>query len=212
MWKFWRGCIGLGAWVLMSCGVAAQEWRLDPPRAFQWLAEVGGNKGGDLMANGTYANTGGKWDVYAGDGLQGGIGLQYAFNDTLATQLSVSYLVDTTQGANGDVAFKRTPVELMLIHNLNEHWRVGGGWHQSFSSKRTNTGVVAFLGTENFTSTPGAVVQLMYFFKPYKNLKQPGDEINTGLGLRWVTEQFTSQRTSRAYQADHMGVFLSLYF
>lgn len=212
MKKIWTRCVWVGACALLSCGVSAQTLRADAPRAYQWLLEVGGNKGGDLIANGTYANTGGKWDVYAGDGLQGGIGLQYAFNDTLAMQFSVSYLVDTTQGANGDIAFKRTPVELMLIHNLNERWRIGGGWHQSFSSKRSNTGVASFLGTENFTSTPGAVVQLMYFFKPYKNLKQPGDEINTGLGLRWVTEEFTSQRTSRTYQADHMGVFLSLYF
>lgn len=212
MRKVWIWCADLVACLWLSSEVAAQEWRLDSPRAFQWLAEVGGNKGGDLIAQGTYVNTGGPWDVYAGDGLQGGIGLQYAFNETTATQLSVSYGVDTTQGANGDVAFKRTPVELMLIHNLNERWRIGGGWHQSFSSKRTNTGVASFLGTENFTSQPGAVLQLMCLFKPYKNYKQAGDEINTGLGLRWVTEQFTSDRTTRVYQADHVGVYLSLYY
>jgi hypothetical protein len=99
-----------------------------------------------------------------------------------------------------------------VTYNITDRLRLGGGWHQSYDSKRVNTGVAAFLGTETFNSDPGAVVQVTYFFKPYKNFKKTGEEISSGLGLRYVTEKFTSDKTQKTYKADHVGVFFMMYF
>jgi len=212
MLRTWQQCVSLVAGMCMALGVSAQTLTMASPSPYQWVIEGGWNDGGDKMADGNYVNTGKPWEIRAGKGVQGGVGLQYAFNDQWATQFTMSYTVDSTNGTNGDAAFKRSPAEWMLIHNLNDRWRVGVGWHQSFSAKRTNTGVAALLGTENFKADSGAVVQLMYFFKPYTNYKLSGSEINAGLGLRYVTEQFTSEKTTRVYRADHGGLFLGLYF
>ena len=38
------------------------------------------------------------------------------------------------------------------------------------------------------------------------------EEISSGLGLRYVTEKFTSEKTQKTYQADHVGVFFMMYF
>lgn len=195
-----------------ACSASAQNLNLEETKAYQWIMEAGLNNGGDNIAKGTYSNTGTSWDVKAGKGWQGGLGVQYAFNELISSQFTVGYLVDTTNGLNGDVAFKRVPVELMLTYNINNRWRWGGGWHQSFKSKRENTGVAAFLGGETFTSDPGAVVQVAYFFKPYQNFKKTGQEISSGLGLRYVSEKFTSEKTQKTYQADHLGVFFMMYF
>ena len=192
--------------------VSAQNMYLEATKAYQWILEGGFNNGGDNIAKGNYTNSGTSWDVKAGKGLQGGIGLQYAFNEVLSSQMTVGYLVDTTDGLNGDVAFKRVPVELMLTYNVSDRLRLGGGWHQSYNSKRYNTGIAAFLGTEKFKADPGAVVQVAYFFKPYKNFKKTGEEISSGLGLRYVTEKFTSETTQKTYKGDHVGVFFMLYF
>jgi len=195
-----------------SGSVCAQNMQLEATKAYQWILEGGFNNGGENIAKGNYNNTGTSWDVKAGKGLQGAIGLQYAFSEVLSSQMTVGYLVDTTNGINGDVAFKRVPVELVVTYNISDRLRLGGGWHQSYDSKRVNTGVAAFLGTETFNSEPGAVVQVAYFFKPYKNFKKTGEEISSGLGLRYVTEKFTSDKTQKTYKADHVGVFFMMYF
>ena len=164
-----RMAMVLGLSLAVNAGaVSAQNMNLEATKAYQWILEGGYNNGGDNIAKGTYSNTGESWDVKAGKGLQGGIGLQYAFSEVFSSQMTVGYLVDTTNGINGDVAFKRVPVELVVTYNISDRLRLGGGWHQSYDSKRVNTGVAAFLGTETFNSEPGAVVQVAYFFKPYK--------------------------------------------
>ena len=209
--KYMVMVLGLGLAVGVSA-VSAQNMNPQATKAYQWILEGGYNNGGDNIAKGTYTNTGTSWDVKAGKGLQGGVGLQYAFSDEWSSQMTVGYLVDTTDGLNGDVAFKRVPVELMMTYNISSRLRLGGGWHQSYNSKRYNTGVAAFLGNEKFKADPGAVVQVAYFFKPYKNFKNGGEEISSGLGLRYVTEKFTSEKTQKTYQADHVGVFFMMYF
>ena len=203
--------LGLGL-AVGAAAAGAQNMNLEASKAYQWILEAGFNNGGDNIAKGTYSNTGTSWDVKSGKGLQGGFGLQYAFSDEWSSQMTAGYLVDTTNGINGDVAFKRVPVELMVTYNISSRLRLGGGWHQSYKSKRYNTGVAAFLGTETFKADPGAVVQVAYFFKPYKNFKNAGEEINSGLSLRYVTEKFTSDTTQKTYQADHVGLFFMMYF
>ena len=96
--------LGFGLAVGVSA-VSAQNMNPQAAKAYQWILEGGYNHGGDNIAKGTYANTGTSWDVKAGKGLQGGVGLQYAFSDEWSSQMTVGYLVDTTDGLNGDVAF-----------------------------------------------------------------------------------------------------------
>jgi hypothetical protein len=159
-----------------------------------------------------YSNTGAPWEVTTGKGYQGGIGLQYAFNPQWAAQFTVSYMLDSTRGANGDIAFERYPVSLQLLYRLTDQLRAGGGWLQSYGAQRTTTGVVAIYGSESFKSDPGVVMQLMYFFKPYHHHKQVGEEINAALALRHVRERFVGEKAQLVYRGDHTGLFFLLYF
>ena len=130
----------------------------------------------------------------------------------LGLSLAVGANAVSAQNMNLEATKAYQWIELMLTYNLSDRLRLGGGWHQSYDSKRNNTGIAAFLGTEKFKADPGAVVQVAYFFKPYKNFKKTGEEISSGLGLRYVTEKFTSETTQKTYKGDHVGVFFMLYF
>ena len=207
-------CVGwLAAWCLGTTAFAQEApINLSSPRAYQWVLEAGYNTGGDQIASSVYSNSNTTWEVTTGKGYQGGLGLQYAFNPQWAAQFTVSYMLDSTRGSNGDIAFERYPVSLQLHYKLTDQFRVGGGWLQSYGAQRTTTGVLARFGSEPFKADPGAVVQMMYFFKPYHHHKSPGDEVNAALALRHVRERFIGDKEGLVYRGDHTGLFLMLYF
>ena len=209
--SLWLGCLVLGlSWTSAFAEDAPMTW--SAPRAYQWVFEAGYNAGGDQIASGIYGNTQTTWEVKTGRGYQGGLGLQYAFNPDWAAQFTVSYTMDSTRGSNGDIAFERYPVSLQMFYKLNDHLRVGGGWLQSYGAQRTTTGVAAIYGSESFKSDPGAIVQVMYFFKPYHHFKQAGDEINAALALRHVRQQYVGEKEQLVYRGEHTGLYLMLYF
>lgn len=81
--------------------------------------------GGDEMGMMQYQD-GHTESVFAGSGVAVGLGWQYEPLDELGLQAKVSYFYDLADTDNGDIYFKRFPVELISYYKYGRH-KLGGG-------------------------------------------------------------------------------------
>jgi hypothetical protein len=163
------------------------------------------------VAGGTYVG-GSRFSVKAGSGNSVAAGVGYALTQNLDLSLSVGYEKATTAASNGELAFTRIPVELMLFNNIGSNWRIGAGARLLNSAKLETTGVAAGYD-QTYDNSVGAVIEAQYLTdrggNPYGRF---------GVSLRYVVDQYDGKApasqpsnysiTNPPFNGNHIGLSL----
>ncbi|MDQ1832491.1 outer membrane beta-barrel protein [Massilia scottii] len=175
-------------------------------KPLRFVVGMGLTGGGDKLATAEYEH-GGSVDVRAGGLIAFVGGVDYRINRQFSIQSTVGFHVDQASAKNGDVTFKRFPIELLAYFHPTENFRFGGGVRYVSSPKLNGKGFGSGIYKE-FDNTVGAVVEGEYFFGP-----------SVGLKVRLVKETYDYTYRDRRYvsrngetKGDHIGIFGNFYF
>jgi hypothetical protein len=174
-------------------------------KPLRFVVGAGLTAGGDKLATAEYSH-GGSVDVRAGGLIAFLAGVDYRVNQQFSFQGTFGFHVDQASAKNGDVTFKRFPIEVLGYFHPTDKMRVGGGVRYVSSPKLNGDGFGSGVYQE-FDNTVGAVVEGEYFFTP-----------NLGLKLRYVKEEYESSYVVRRQtfvektKGDHIGIFGNFYF
>ncbi|NHZ81879.1 outer membrane beta-barrel protein [Massilia sp. CCM 8695] len=176
-----------------------------PGKQLRFVVGMGLTGGGDKLATAEYKH-GGSVDVRAGGLIAFLGGVDYRFSQQFSMQGTVGFHVDQASAKNGDVTFKRFPIELLGYFHPTSNMRIGGGVRYVSSPKLSGSGFGSGIDRD-FDSTVGAIVEGEYFFSP-----------NIGLKLRFVKEEYKDSYTywgqtyTNKTKGDHVGIFGNFYF
>ncbi|NHZ93452.1 outer membrane beta-barrel protein [Massilia sp. CCM 8733] len=190
---------------IASFGSAQAQTQAPAANPLRFVVGAGLTAGGDKLATAKYSN-GGSIDVRAGGMIAFLAGVDYRVNQEFSFQGTVGFHVDQASARNGDVTFKRFPIEVLAYFHPTDKMRIGGGVRYVSSPKLNGDGFGAGVYQE-FDNTVGAVVEGEYFFSP-----------NVGLKLRYVKEEYESSYVYRRQtfvektKGDHVGIFGNFYF
>lgn len=126
----------------------------------------GATFGGDEIFSATYTS-GETVSVKGGDLFQFGLGGLYQFEDVpVALMLSANYHVDGATASNGNMSFRRYPIETLVYYTGVENVRIGGGVRivKSPESSMTINGATEKFVFDNAT---GYVAELGYKLGEY---------------------------------------------
>lgn len=187
------------------CAAQASPWT--------FFVKVGQNFGDNSseVAGGDYQN-GGRFSIKAGNGnaFAGGVG--YALNPDYDLSVGLGYEKTTTAASNGELAFTRMPVELMVFRNVGGNWRFGAGARILNGAKLETSGVVAG-NDKTYDASTGVVLEAQFLTQrggnPYGRF---------GASIRLVADRYdgkavTSQPayfelTNPPFSGNHLGVSL----
>jgi hypothetical protein len=195
--------------VFGSAMALAQE--ASPP-SVRLFGNFGYGFGGDTLASGTYTN-GSTYEVKAGTGVQFAIGADARVAEKVTIQGSVGYHSHSTTASNGEIAFKRTPIELLAFYDVTKQFRLGGGVRKSTGAEMTVSGAaVGSAAAGKYDSSTGAVLEGQYFFSPAASTAG-SRKAQFGLSLRYVTENYTLQNSNTgAKNGNHGAIGLVMYY
>ena len=195
-----KSAIALALAILAMGAAQAQTATFAPEtKRLRLVAGVGLTAGGDKLASVTYEDLG-DYDIKAGGLIVFTGGVDFLVTPVFSLQSTVSYHVDQANASNGDVKFKRYPIELLAYYHPSAQWRVGGGVRYVSSPKLSSSGAARALNDE-FDNTVSGLVEAEYFFNP-----------QFGLKLRFVHEEYESKRYRDKVDAKHIGIFANFYF
>jgi len=168
--------------------------------------------GGDTLASGTYTN-GNTYEVNAGKGVQFAVGADFRVSEKVTIQGSIGYHSDAATATNGEIAFKRTPVELLAFYDVSNQFRLGGGVRKSNDAEVTVSGAaVGAAAAGKYNSTTGTVLEGQYFFSP-TTYAADSRKAQMGLNLRYVSESFTpASGVTGAKSGNHVAIGLVIYY
>ena len=192
----------------------AQSQSQDQPRrnartdsGMHFLFDIGVTYGGDSMFT-TATSTGGSVDVKGGELVQLGLGGLYQFNNMpMALSLTANYHLDRVTASNGNLNFRRYPVEAMAYYTGVNNFRFGGGVRivRSPEASRTINGATEKIVFDNAT---GYVAELGYRMAPH-----------SWINFRYVSEKYkgktytatngtvTSLSGTTPFKGSHFGLF-----
>ena len=199
--KNWLICFMLAA--------AATAAQAQAP-AVRFVTSLGYSAGGDTLASGTYAS-GNTYSIDAGKGVTFAVGADFRLAEKVTLQAAIGHHQDGTNASNGEIAFKRTPIELLGFYEVTENLRLGGGLRKAQNAEVTATGAAAGISAAgSYESTLGAVLEAQYFFN---SLRYSNAEHKSlfGLGVRVVSESY-QQNNSTAGSKNGGHVALNFIF
>ena len=172
-----------------------------PPEAkpVRFLVGMGLTFGGDELATVQYQN-GDDYDISAGGMIAFVAGVDYRISPEFSMQGTVAYHFDQANASNGDMKFKRYPVELLAYYHPTQNWRVGGGLRYVSSPELSSSGA-AYIGNYAFKNTISPVIEAEYLVSSHLGLK-----------VRLVKEEYQVKGYNEKYKGDHVGIFATLYF
>lgn len=202
MKKQWLGCV-----VVFGC-LLTQAQAAD----LRFFGGAGVAFGGDTLASGTYTD-GTSYEVNAGQGIVLSVGADYRVADKVTVQGSVGYQSGSTNAKNGDISFKRLPVELLVFYDISNQMRIGGGVRKANSAELTVSGAAAGSATPGtYDSSVGTVLEGQYFFSPAPAATAVR-KAQWGLNLRYVSETYTPTNASAsAKSGNHLGLGVVMYY
>ncbi|MCY0913784.1 hypothetical protein [Massilia antarctica] len=176
-------------------------------KPLHFLVGTGLTFGGDKLATAKYTN-GGKINVRAGGMVAFVGGIDYRINQQFSVQSTVGFHFDQADANNGNVNFRRYPIELLGYFHPTDKFRFGGGVRYVASPKLSGSGYGSGIGTD-FDNTVGAVVEGEYFFSH-----------SVGVKLRFVKEEYKDSESymyrgslrNDKVKGDHVGIFGNFYF
>lgn len=182
--------LALGA--LASGAALAQE---KPVRGFIGMGITGG---GETLAkvewtdgDTTKIKSGGLVDLRAGVDIQ-------SPGSPWSLQASIGYHFDRITASNGNVHFRRFPIEGLAYYQVAPNVRLGGGLRYVGSAKLTSSGAASNLGSADFDGGLGTLVEGEY---------RTG---SLGFALRYVAEKYKYQGSS--IDGNHVGFRMNWYF
>ena len=184
---------------LMVAALGHAQAQNAPANPLRFVAGMGITAGGDKLVNVSYSN-GESYDLHAGGLIVFDAGVDYRFSPEFSMQSTVSYHVDQANAKNGNVKFKRFPIELIGYYHPNTQWRVGGGVRYISSAKLSGSGFGS-VANDNFDSTVGALVEAEYMVSPVLGFK-----------VRLVSEKYKYEHSSTKINGNHIGFFGNYYF
>jgi hypothetical protein len=155
--------------------------------------------GGDDLAH-TEFTDGSTETVRAGGLVAFVAGVDYRISRDFSVQGNVGFHVDNSTAKNGDVHFRRYPVELLAYYHISPQWRVGGGARFVNGVRGKSSGAFGNLDVE-FDNTTGGVIEAEYMMGYKASVK-----------VRYVSEKYTVSDTSIKFKGNHVGVFGNYYF
>lgn len=162
---------------------------------FHFLVPIGLTFGGDTLATATFTNGDSK-SIKAGELFQIGLGALYQFdNMPLALSLTANYHFDSVTASNGDMKFKRYPVEMLAYYSGMEKFRVGAGMRMVQSPEITLS-MNGVSQTYKYDNATGFVLETG--FKMDKS---------SWLNLRYVSEQYKANNLLTK-SGSHFGLFI----
>jgi hypothetical protein len=172
---------------------ATSRYSSDP--GFHFLLPIGLTFGGDTLATAYFTN-GDTKSIKAGELLQIGLGALYQFDTMpLALSMTANYHWDSVTASNGDMKFKRYPIEMLAYYSGMERFRVGGGVRMVQSPEITLS-INGTSQTYKYDNTTGLVLETG--FKLDKS---------SWLNLRYVSEQYKGNNLLTK-NGSHFGLFL----
>lgn len=193
--------------------VCVSNFALAQTSPWTFFAKIGQAYGDNSseVAGGTYVG-GSKFSVKAGSGNSVAAGVAYSLTQNLDLSLSVGYEKATTAASNGELAFTRVPVELMLFNNIGGNWRVGAGARFLSGSKLETSGVAAGYD-QTYDNSMGAVIEAQYLTErggnPYGRF---------GVSIRYVVDRYDGKAPAAQpsnysianppFNGDHIGLSL----
>jgi hypothetical protein len=118
--------------------------------------------GGDTLGEDFVEDTLGEDDrsIKAGQFLYFALGATVGLSDDNAweTQASVGYWVDSAELQEQELRFQRYPVDLLLIRNFSDRWRIAGGVTRHLSPRRRCTKQACTVPDTGFEDARGFVV------------------------------------------------------
>lgn len=181
--------------MVMAATVAQAE---EP--AVRFYSSAGVSFGGDELASGSYTN-GGSFSIKAGSGLMLNLGVAVPLTDKVDGVVTVGYHSASTSATNGDVSFKRTPIELLGFYALDKNWRAGGGLRSASSAKLSSSGAASSVGNYDFDNSLGAVLEVQYLMD-----KSAQSRARWGFSGRYVVESFEEKTTKTKVNGNHIGM------
>ena len=179
----------------LSSAAQAQEVR----SPFAVLAGAGYARGGDTIIVGHYTD-GSVTNIKAGNGLEIYAGAAFRLGEDFAIQGDIGYQSSTGNAANGELTFKRIPIELLGYFYLNNSWRVGAGARFDERVKLSGTGV-ASSAQADFDSAVGGIAEIEYLVTP-----------QFGVKFRAVKEKFKPSGYSKTFSGNQAAIFVTLYY
>ena len=164
-----------------------------------YVAGIGFGKGGDTILTAQYTD-GSIGNIKAGNGLHVFGGLDYRLSDRFDAQVDAGYQAGTVNADNGELTFKKIPVELLAHVYLTPTLRAGAGVRFDEHVKLSGTGVASMV-QQDFNSATGAIVEIEYLVTPHFGIK-----------LRGVDEKFTPAGYTNKFSGNQLALLASLYF
>lgn len=175
---------------------------------FHFLIPLGITFGGDTLAS-AVTTSGDTKEIKGGELLQIGLGALYQFNDMpLALSLTVNYHFDSVTASNGDMKFKRYPVEVLAYYTGWQRVRTGFGIRMANSPEDSVT-INGLTDKVTYENAKGTVLEVGF------KLDQ-----SSWINLRYVSEKYQpktytatngavfSLAGSNTEDGSHLGIFL----
>ena len=173
--------------------------------SLRFFGSMGYGVGGDTLASGNYTD-GSSYEVKAGSGFQLAIGADFRVAENVTIQGSIGYHVHDATASNGQISFKRTPVELLGFYDITNQFRLGGGVRKVNDAELTVSGAAVGSTTAGkYDSSTGVVLEGQYFFSPVQSVAG-NRKAQLGLSVRYVTETYTPKNGSTAAKNGNHGV------
>lgn len=168
-------------------------------KQMRYTIGMGFTHGGDELAQ-TEFTDGSSEKIHAGGLVAFVAGVDYHINRQFSVQGNVGFHVDNSTAENGDVHFRRYPVELLGYYHLSPQWRIGGGVRFVGSVRGKASGAAGDYNIE-FDNTTGGVVEAEYMFGYTASMK-----------LRVVREKYKVSDYPLEFKGNHVGIFGNMYF
>lgn len=164
----------IGSLLLLSfaslVGHAQTNTQVEPSK-WQFALSLGvasSVSGGSDIAVVQFTN-GQRQTINAGSGYSYMLGVSYSLNDVFDIQANLGQEVSSIKATNGEVNYRRNPIELMVFKNAGSNWRIGGGvrtlqnpfYGENYTSP---TGTYSESGV-NLTATGSGVLEAQYLTK-----------------------------------------------
>jgi len=182
-----------------SAGLSGNAQAQSVSQPLSFVAGAGYGRGGDLVAVGVYTD-GSITNVKAGNGLDIYLGAAYRLGQYFAVQADAGYQSSTGSAVNGELTFKRFPIETLGYFYVTDSWRLGGGARFDERVKLSGTGV-ASSAQQDFDSAVGAIAEIEYLVSPHFGVK-----------FRGVKEKFKPTGSTTSIKGDQAAILATLYF
>ncbi|MFC4160380.1 hypothetical protein [Chitinimonas lacunae] len=178
--------------------------KVEQPQAesgLDFLLTLGLTAGGDKLGNMIYTN-GKSSSVHAGGMVQLGAGLYWRAKDMpLSVKVTGNYHVDGATASNGDLTFRRFPIEFVGAYHFNERWSLGTG-PRLVKKPKLSLSLDGQGGSGEFDDTVGWIVEGAYNFSP-----------KAGFVVRYVKEEYeTKGYRPLKFDGSHIGLMLDMRF